>query len=61
MKLGALKLKDKILILILPVIIISITIATFLSYRMSKQILVNEYKNQKYSGISQRRRKSRRG
>ncbi|MGE5678195.1 MAG: HD domain-containing phosphohydrolase [Pseudomonadota bacterium] len=47
MKLGELKLKDKILILILPVIIISITIATVLSYIMSKQMLANEYKNQK--------------
>jgi hypothetical protein len=47
MTFGSSKVKDKILILILPVIIIAMALVTFLSYTLAKQIFMNEYHNQK--------------
>ena len=47
MSAGGLKVKDKILFLILPVVIIALTLVTFLSYTLAKQIFMYEYSNQK--------------
>lgn len=45
--LSTLKLKDKILFLILPVVLIVLVFSTFISYSLAKQVFMTEYQSQK--------------
>lgn len=47
MKIRGLKVKNKILIYILPIILIALSLIIFLAYSSAKKITMNEYNNQK--------------